>query len=77
VLDIFIKLMNSDRYKSDRDHVSAMSFEEADDHISYWLDKTEDERLNAACFLINQLYNVTPETKIDRTITDHRKFSDG
>jgi hypothetical protein len=69
--------MNSDTYKLDRHHVSAMSFEEADDHISYWLDKTEDERLNAACFLINQLYNVTPETKIDRTITDHRKFSDG
>ena len=54
-----------------------MSFEEADDHTTYWLDKTEDERLNAACFLINQLYGVTPETKVDRTITDQRKFSDG
>jgi hypothetical protein len=69
--------MNSDKYKLDRNYVSAMSFEEADDHITYWLDKTEDERLNAACFLINQLYGVTPETKVDRTITDHRKFSDG
>ena len=32
-----------------------MTFEEADDHTTYWLDKTEDERLNAACFLINQI----------------------
>lgn len=69
--------MNNDQYKLDRNHVSAMSFEEADDHTTYWLNKTEDERLNAACFLINQLYGVTPETKVDRTITDHRKFSDG
>ncbi len=69
--------MQSDKYKLDRSHVSAMSFEEADDHVTYWLDKTEDERLNAACFLINQLYGVTPQTKVDRTITDCRKFSDG
>ena len=69
--------MSDDQYKLDRNHVSAMSFEEADDHITYWLDKAEDERLNAACFLINQLYGVTPETKVDRSITDHRKFPDG
>ncbi len=69
--------INNDEYKLDRNHVSVMSFEEANDHTTYWLDKTEDERLNAACFLINQLYGVTPETKVDRTIIDHRKFSDG
>jgi len=69
--------MNSDEYKLDRNYVSAMSFEEADDHITYWPDKTEDEGLKAACFLINQLYEVTPNAKVDRTITDHRKFSDG
>jgi len=66
--------MQSDQYKLDRNHVTAMSFEEADDHTTYWLDKTEDERLNAACFLINQLYGVTPHTKVDRTILDHRKL---
>ncbi|MEP6683982.1 MAG: hypothetical protein ABJA35_12010 [Parafilimonas sp.] len=69
--------MSGNQYKLDRTHVTKMSFEEADDHTTYWLDKTPDERLNAACFLINQIYGVTPQTKVDRTITDHRKLSDG
>lgn len=69
--------MNNDQYKLDRNYVSAMSFEEADDHTTYWLDKTEDERLNAACFIINQIYGVTSQTKVDRTITDHRKLCNG
>ena len=67
--------MNNDQYKIDRNFVTAMSFEEADDHVTYWLNKTPDERLNAACFLINQLYGVTPLTKVDRTIIDQRKFT--
>ena len=68
--------MSDNQYKIDRTHVTKMGFEEADDHTTYWHDKTKDERLNAACFLINQIYGVTPQTKIDRTITDHRKLSD-
>jgi hypothetical protein len=67
--------MKKESYSIDRTQVSAMSFNEANDHVSYWLTKTEDERLNAACFLINQLYGVTPYTKVDRTVTDKRKFS--
>ena len=67
--------MNDNHYKLDRTHVVKMSFEEADDHTTYWLDKTEDERLNAACFLVNQIYGVTPATKVDRTIIDHRKLN--
>jgi len=67
--------MNEQPYPIDRTQVSAMSFEEANDHVSYWLTKTEDERLNAACFLINQLYGVTQYTKVDRTAMDHRKLS--
>ena len=69
--------MDNNEYKIDRSFVTAMSFEEADDHTTYWLDKTEDERLNTACFLINQLYGVTAQTKVDRTILDHRKLYDG
>ena len=66
--------MKDNQYKLDRTLVSALTFKEADDHVTYWSDKTEDERLNAACFLINQIYGVTPQTKVDRTITDKRKF---
>jgi len=69
--------MADNKYKLDRHHVTAMTFEEADDHTTYWLDKTEDERLNTACFLINQLYGVTAQTKVDKTIFDHRKLCDG
>jgi hypothetical protein len=60
-------------YKMDRSIVKAQSFEEADDHVSYWEDKTPLERLNAACFIINQVYGVTPQTKVDKTLVVARK----
>ncbi len=66
--------MNEEKYQVDRNEVNALSFNEADDHTSYWADKTEDERLNAACFIINQIFGVTPQTKVDRTLTDKRKM---
>jgi hypothetical protein len=60
-------------YPLDRTTVTSSTFSEADNHVSYWLEKTEDERLNAACFIINQIFGVTPQTKVDRTVTDKRK----
>ncbi len=60
-------------FKMDRRKVTAQTFKQANDHVSYWIDKTEDERLNAACFIINQIFGVTPQTKVDRTITSKRK----
>jgi hypothetical protein len=60
-------------YPLDRTTVTSSTFNEADNHVSYWLEKTEDERLNAACFIINQIFGVTPQTKVDRTVTDKRK----
>jgi translation initiation factor 2B subunit (eIF-2B alpha/beta/delta family) len=60
-------------YKLDKTVFSAMTFEEADDHVSYWQNKSESERLNAACFIINQIFQVTPSTKLDVSITDKRK----
>lgn len=65
--------MDKDAYRLDRTKVSSLTFNEADDHVNYWLQKTEDERLNAACFIINQIFGVTPETKVDRAVTDKRK----
>ena len=52
-----------------------MSFAEADNHVTYWEDKSMDERLNAACFIINQIFNVTPSSKIDLRFTDKRKHN--
>ncbi len=61
----------------DRTVVSAKSFAEANDHVSYWEDKTLLERLNAACAIINQIYGVTPQTKVDRTVLTARKHANG
>lgn len=57
----------------DRTSVTKLTLNEANDHTSYWANKTEDERLNAACFIINQIFGVTPQTKVDRTKIDKRK----
>ncbi len=65
--------MEKQQYRLDRAKVTSLTFNEADNHINYWMEKTEDERLNAACFIINQIFGVTPQTKVDRTITDKRK----
>lgn len=67
--------MDNRIYRLDRTKVSSSTLAEANDHVSYWLEKTEDERLNAACFIINQIFGVTPLTRIDRSITDKRKHS--
>jgi translation initiation factor 2B subunit (eIF-2B alpha/beta/delta family) len=65
--------MEKKEYLLDRTSLKGMTFEEADDHVSYWVNKTELERLNAACFIINQIFDVTPTTKIDFSVTDKRK----
>ncbi len=65
--------MEKQSYRIDRTKVTSSTFSEADDHVNYWIEKTEDERLNAACFIINQIFGVTAETKVNRAITDKRK----
>ena len=49
-------MKQNDNYKMQRKIVTGASIEEADDHVTYWLDKTPLERLNAACFIINNLF---------------------
>ncbi|MEO8172521.1 MAG: hypothetical protein ABI581_05545 [Sediminibacterium sp.] len=65
--------MEKKEYRLDRASLNPMTFEEADDHVGYWANKTELERLNAACFIINQIFGVTPATKIDFSVTDKRE----
>ena len=62
-----------DSIKMDRNVVFMSSFEEADDHVTFYIDKTPLERLNYACFIINSIFNVTPSEKVDRNITFSRK----
>jgi len=66
-------MKEENKYKMDRTVSSASSFAEADDHVTYWEEKTPMERLQAACFIINNLYNVTAATRIKKDITIVRK----
>ena len=60
----------------DRSVVSKSSFEEADDHVTFYNDKSPLERLNFACDIINSIFNSTPEQKVDRTIISARKHAE-
>ena len=53
---------------------SRSSFANEQEFINYYKTKTPYERLQAACLLINEVYNVTAETKVDRTIVSSRKI---
>ncbi len=65
--------MDKQSNRLNRKMVTSLTFTQANDHVTYWINKTEDERLNAASFIINQIFGVTPQTKVDRSISDKRK----
>ena len=60
----------------DRSVVLKSSFEEADDHVTFYNDKTPMERLNYACDIINSIFDSSPEKKVDRTIFSARKHAE-
>ncbi len=64
-----------DDFKMDRSFVSSATFAEADDHVTFYKDKTLLERLNYACAMINQIFNTNPNLKVDRTIISSRKHA--
>lgn len=59
----------------DRTVVSKLTFEEADDHVTFYKDKTPLERLNYACDIINSIFDSNPEKEVDRTIISSRKHA--
>lgn len=62
-----------ENFRMDRSVVTKSTFKEADDHVTFYKDKTPLERLNHACFIINSIFNVTPFTKVNRKVTFARK----
>ena len=64
-----------ENYKMDRTTVSKSTFKEADDHATYFKDKTPLERLNYACDIINSIFNSNPNLKVDRSIITYRKHA--
>ena len=65
-----------ENFRMDRTVVSKLTFEEADDHVTFYKDKTPLERLNYACDIINSIFNSTPEMKVDRTVFSSRKHAE-
>ena len=65
------------KYMLDKTVFQASTVEEADNHYAYWKDKSLKERLEAACYLINQFYGTTPQTPIDKTVFTKRKHKNG
>lgn len=57
----------------DKTAFAAQSYEQADDHTSYWKTKTPGERLEAGFKLINQVYGTTNQTPLDRPVFSMRK----
>ena len=61
--------------KMNRSIVSKSSFEEADNHVDFYKDKTPLERLNYDYDSINSIFNSNPNQKVDRTVFSARKHS--
>ena len=64
-----------EKIKMDRTIVSKSSFKEADDHVTFYKDKTPLERLNYACDIINSIFNSSPNQKVDRSVISSRKHA--
>ena len=67
--------MPSQKYPLDRTYFKASTFQEADDHFTYWKQKTLKERLEAAYYLITSAYNLssTDAYRIDKNYFTSRK----
>ena len=65
------------QYKFDRTAFKASTFEEAGNNYRYWKDKTLQERLQAANYLITTAYNFSTHNPpiLDRTHFSTRKFN--
>jgi hypothetical protein len=61
------------KFRLDKTVFAATNFKDANNHISYWKDKTYHERLEAAFFLINQFYGINSKTPLDRTVFSKRR----
>lgn len=62
-----------DEYRLDRTAFSAQTLNEANNHYGFWKNKSQEERLNAAFYLISKAYNVTAATKLNKMVFSKRK----
>jgi hypothetical protein len=62
--------------RMNRSIVSKSSFKEADDHVTFYKDKTPLQRLHYACDIINSIFDSSPEKQVDRTVFSSRKHAE-
>lgn len=63
----------SAKFKMDRTIGRGVSFDVAKDHVTYWNDKSPNERLEAAWYLIGITYGVDSKTRLARKVFSKRK----
>jgi hypothetical protein len=61
------------KYRMDKTAFRLQTFEEANNHYGEWINKSTDDRLDAACYLICMAFGVKPTTKLDITVFSKRK----
>jgi hypothetical protein len=61
--------------RMNRKIVAKSSFEEADNHVAFYENKTPLERLNYASDIINSVYGTKSTDKVDRTVVTSRKHA--
>jgi len=73
----FYNMKEESAYKCyiDKNEFKALSFVEADNHYGYWKNKSMKERLDTACYIIQQVYGTANSTSLDRTVFSKRKHS--
>lgn len=59
-------------FKLNQQVVQKTSFKDADDHVSFYENKTPYQRLENACFIINQIFT-EEQRKVKKQITSSRK----
>lgn len=62
-----------EQYRMNRTVVAKSSFNEADDHVTYFKYKTPIERLNHACYIINSIFQVNQTSIVNRKVILSRK----
>jgi hypothetical protein len=63
----------NEKFRLNRTAFKATNAKEANDHVTQWKDKSPWERLEAAWVIINRVYGVTAQTRLDRTVFSKRR----
>ena len=64
-----------EHFKMNRSVTSKSTLRDADDHVTFYKDKSPAERLQAACFIINAIFQNPTNAKVDRTIISSHKHA--